>query len=119
MSKTTPSKAAAKPNADAAAKAAAAEKAKADAAAAQAAADTKAKADAEAKALADATNPANTDKVPALRVTAKRDGFRRGGRAWKKEATVVKLSDLNEEQISQIKGETAMLTVEEIEVGAE
>ena len=103
MSKTTPSKAAAKPNADAAAKAAA---------------DAKAKADAEAKALADATKQTNTDKVPALRVTAKRDGFRRGGRAWKKEATVVKLSDLSKEQISQIKGE-ALLTAEEIDVAAE
>lgn len=56
-----------------------------------------------------------TVKVPALSVLSSRDGFRRGGRAWGKEATVVKLSDLNKEQIAQIKGE-ALLTVTEVEI---
>ena len=146
MAKTNPSKSTAKPNADAAAKAAAAEKAKTDAAAAQAVADEKAKADAEAaqaaadekakadaeaaqaaadeqakadaeaKALAEAAKP--TGKVPALRVTASRDGFRRGGRAWNKGENIVAVSELTDEQIKQIKGEDK-LTVEEIEVAAE
>lgn len=54
-------------------------------------------------------------KVPALSVVSARDGFRRGGRAWSKEATVVKLSELTKEQIKQLKGES-LLTVTEIEV---
>lgn len=57
-------------------------------------------------------------KVPALSVTSARDGFRRAGRAWGKEATVVKLSELTKEQIAQIKGE-ALLTVTKVEVDEE
>lgn len=53
--------------------------------------------------------------VPALSVVSSRDGFRRGGRAWGKEATVVKLADLDKQQIAQIKGE-ALLTVTEVEI---
>lgn len=59
-----------------------------------------------------------TVKVPALSVVCDREGFRRAGRAWGKEATVVKLSELTKEQIAQIKGE-ALLTVTEIEVDEE
>lgn len=70
-----------------------------------------AKAAAEKKA-----DPAtNTVKVPALSVVSGREGFRRAGRAWGKEATVIKLSELSKEQIKQIKGE-ALLTVSEVEV---
>lgn len=70
-----------------------------------------AKAAAEKKA-----DPAtNTVKVPALSVVSGREGFRRAGRAWGKEATVVKLSELSKDQIKQIKGE-ALLTVSEVEV---
>lgn len=54
-------------------------------------------------------------KVPALSIASAREGFRRAGRAWSKEATVVKLSELTKEQIAQIKGE-ALLTVVEVEV---
>lgn len=54
-------------------------------------------------------------KVPALSVVSGREGFRRAGRAWGKEATVVKLSELSKDQIKQIKGE-ALLTVSEVEV---
>jgi len=57
-------------------------------------------------------------QVPALSVTSSRDGFRRAGRVWGKEESVVKLSELSDEQIAQIKGE-AMLTVTEIEVDEE
>lgn len=85
----------AKENAGAAAKAAAAEKA------------------AAAKAAA-----AQTVKVPALSVVSGREGFRRAGRAWGKETTVVKLSELSKEQIKQIKSE-ALLTVTAVEVDEE
>lgn len=60
----------------------------------------------------------NTVKVPALRVVSGRDGFRRAGRAWNKEATVVKLSELSKDQIKQIKSE-ALLTVTAVEVDEE
>lgn len=58
-----------------------------------------------------------TVKVLALSVTAKRDGFRRAGRAWSKEATVVALADLTKEEIKQITNEP-MLTVEKSETDA-
>lgn len=92
---------------------AATEKAAAEKAAAEKAAAEKAAAEKDAATKQGAS--AKTIKVPALSVTSSREGFRRAGRAWSKEATVVKLSDLNEEQIAQIKGE-AMLTVAEVEV---
>jgi hypothetical protein len=73
--------------------------------------------EAAAKKTAEEAAASNAVKVPALRVTSKREGFRRGGRVWGKEATVVLLSDLSALQIEQIKGE-AMLEVAEIEVDA-
>lgn len=60
----------------------------------------------------------NTIKVPALSVVSGREGFRRAGRAWGKEATVVKLSELSKDQIKQIKGE-ALLAVAEVEIDEE
>lgn len=60
-------------------------------------------------------NSVSVTKVPALRVVSSREGFRRGGRVWGKNEVVVKLSDLTDEQIAQIKGES-LLTVSEIEV---
>lgn len=36
-------------------------------------------------------------RVPAIEVTATRDGFRRAGRAWSKAPTIVLMSDLSEE----------------------
>jgi len=73
---------------------------------------------ATAKAAAAQNAAGKTVKVPALSVVSSREGFRRAGRAWGKEATVVKLSELSKEQIKQIKGE-ALLTVTEIEVDEE
>lgn len=58
-----------------------------------------------------------TKKVPGLRVTAKRDGFRRGGQLWSG-TTEVPLSDLDKEQIEQLKAEP-MLRVEETEIEVE
>lgn len=82
---------------------------------AKAAAEAKAKAD---QAAAAAKAAGKTVKVPALSVVSGREGFRRAGRAWSKEATVVKLSELTTEQIAQIKGE-ALLTVTAIEIDEE
>jgi len=59
-----------------------------------------------------------TVKVKALSVKSSVDGFRRGGRAWGKDETTVKLSELTKEQIAQIKGES-MLSVTEVEVDEE
>ncbi len=87
-----------------------------EAAAKKAAAEAEAKKAAEeAAAAAAAQSDKPGQKVPALRVISKRDGFRRGGRAWSKEETTVKLSELSDEQVSQIKGES-MLEVEEVEI---
>ena len=91
----------------------AAAKAAAEKAAAKAAAEKVA----DEAAAAKAKRAADTKviKVPALSVASSREGFRRAGRAWSKEATVVKLSDLSKEQIVQIKDEV-LLTVTEVEV---
>ena len=70
-----------------------------------------------AASKAAAEKKGKTGNVTALRVSAKREGFRRGGRAWGKEAATVKLSELSDEQIEQIKNEP-MLDVTEVEVGA-
>jgi hypothetical protein len=113
MSKTNTNKAAQEAAKKAEAEKAAAEKKAAEEAAAAKAAKKAAEEAAEAAAAKKTGGAGN--KVPALSVTCSRDGFRRGGRAWPKGETVVKLSDLNDEQIAQIKGE-ALLTVAEIEV---
>jgi len=73
---------------------------------------------AAAKAAAAQNAAGKTVKVPALSVVSGREGFRRAGRAWGKEATVVKLSELSKEQIRQIKGE-ALLAVTEVEIDEE
>lgn len=56
---------------------------------------------------------ADAGKVNGLRITAKREGFRRAGRAWSSEPTEVLLADLSEGEIALLKAET-MLTVEEV-----
>lgn len=65
-----------------------------------------------------AADKTKTVKVKALSVASGREGFRRGGRAWAKGETVVKLSELSKEQIAQIKGEK-LLTVAEVEIDEE
>lgn len=55
-----------------------------------------------------------TQKVAGLRVTTKRDGFRRAGRAWHG-ATEIVATELTKEQLHQLKAEP-MLTVEAIEI---
>lgn len=46
-----------------------------------------------------------TESTYGLEVTSSQAGFRRAGRAWSTTPTVVKLSELTEEQARQIKGE--------------
>lgn len=55
--------------------------------------------------------------MKALSVQSSREGFRRAGRAWSKEAVVVPLSELSEGQIEQLRNE-AMLTVTETDIPA-
>lgn len=82
------------------------------------AADAANKAAAEKAAAEKKDGTSEIVKVPALSVTCSREGFRRGGRVWGKDTAVVKLSELSEEQIAQIKGE-ALLTVAQVEVDEE
>lgn len=42
-----------------------------------------------------------------LRITAVRDGFRRGGRAWRREPIVVPLDEFTDEQVKQLREEAA------------
>lgn len=52
-----------------------------------------------------------------LRVTTKRDGFRRAGIEWAGTTTVA-LSDLTAAQVDAIKAETTMLIVDEVDIEA-
>lgn len=56
-------------------------------------------------------------KAKALSIKSSREGFRRAGRAWSKEATTVPLSELTKEQIKQIRCEP-MLDVTDVEIDA-
>lgn len=58
-----------------------------------------------------------TKKVPGLKVTSKKDGFRRGGRAWQG-TTELRADELTKEQLAQLKSEP-LLAVEEIEMEVE
>ena len=40
--------------------------------------------------------------TPGLEVISIRDGYRRAGMVWSKQATTVKLSDLTEDQVDQL-----------------
>ena len=53
----------------------------------------------------------------ALSIVSQREGFRRGGRAFSKEATVIPLALLSQEEIALFKGE-AMLIVTEVGIDA-
>lgn len=54
--------------------------------------------------------------VPGYRITAKRDGFRRAGRAWHG-VSDVPADQLTDAQIKALRAEP-MLTVEDVEVAA-
>lgn len=58
-----------------------------------------------------------TRKVAGLRIAAKRDGFRRAGRAWSMTATDVPLSEFKRAQVEQLKNDPMLVVVEcEVEV---
>lgn len=54
------------------------------------------------------------EKKPAIRVTTKQEGFRRGGREWHG-TTELSVEELTSDQLAQIKGESK-LVVEDIEL---
>lgn len=51
---------------------------------------------------ADTADTADTPAVVALLVTARRDGFRRAGRAWGRTATRVEAGELTHQQIRDL-----------------
>jgi hypothetical protein len=56
-------------------------------------------------------------KVAAIKVSSAREGFRRGGHVFGREAVTLLVSDLTKDQLAQIKGER-LLAVTDIEVDA-
>ena len=56
-------------------------------------------------------------KVPALRVTARRDTFRRAGYTFTGEPTDIPLADLTKANIAQLRGEK-LLVVQDVEIDA-
>ncbi len=61
------------------------------------------------------TMPPKKKTQPGLRITAKRDGFRRAGRPWPATPCEVAVADLDEQQVAALKREP-MLVVEEVEL---
>jgi len=53
-------------------------------------------------------------KVKAIRVTARHEGFRRGGRAWSG-TTTVPVADFSKQQLAQIRAES-LLNVEDVTI---
>ncbi|MDO9053838.1 MAG: HI1506-related protein [Gallionella sp.] len=60
---------------------------------------------------------AKVKKVKALSIVSSREGFRRAGRAFGREATVIPVSELSRDEIKLLKNE-AMLVVSEVETDA-
>jgi hypothetical protein len=54
-------------------------------------------------------------KVKALSVTSSREGFRRAGHSFGREAKVIPLTDLSKNQIGLLKGE-GFMAVTEVEI---
>lgn len=70
--------------------------------------------------MADENKQQKVKTVAGLRVSAKAEGFRRGGRAWTVAPQEVPVSDFNKEQLAQLKSCPGMTVTEiEIEVPAE
>jgi hypothetical protein len=51
-------------------------------------------------------------KIPALRITARREGFRRAGRAWSTAPDEVPASEFSAGQIAALKAEPLLLVVD-------
>lgn len=58
-----------------------------------------------------------TKKVPGLRITTRRDGFRRAGRIWHG-TTEVPADEFSKDELKMLKDER-LLTIEEIELEVE
>lgn len=61
---------------------------------------------------------ATVEMIPAVRVVAKRDGFRRAGRAWPASGAVVKRSEMTKKQLDELCAEPA-LVIQFTEIPAE
>jgi len=72
---------------------------------------------AAAKPDTSAGQNSSTKSIPGLEVTSTRDGFRRAGRPWFKQPTVVRLDELTKEQVAMLRNDPD-LTVREVEVPA-
>jgi hypothetical protein len=59
-----------------------------------------------------AEQKAKTRTIKVLRVAAKRDSFRRAGRAFTREATDLPLADLKKGEIEALKSEPNLVVVE-------
>jgi len=57
------------------------------------------------------------ETIPGIKVTTKKDGFRRGGREWHG-ATELPIEELSEEQLKQVRQEK-MLIVSDIEISVQ
>lgn len=57
-------------------------------------------------------------KVSAIKVIARADSFRRAGRVFTGEATVIPLSELSKEQLAQLRDEPK-LVCQDVEIDAE
>lgn len=58
-----------------------------------------------------AASPAVDAAVTHLFVQAKRDGFRRAGRAWPAEQTVVPIDEFTEDQVRELLSEPQLVVV--------
>lgn len=65
-----------------------------------------------------AADKKETKKVKALKVVSAREGFRRGGHSFGREAVTLPLESLSKEQIKQIKDEP-LLACTEVEIETE
>ncbi|BBL70332.1 HI1506-related protein [Methylogaea oryzae] len=62
--------------------------------------------------------PKAAEKAPGLRVTAKREGFRRAGWNWSTAPIELPAANFSKEEIAALRAEP-MLVVEDIEIAAE
>ncbi|EAU53531.1 HI1506-related protein [Mariprofundus ferrooxydans] len=76
------------------------------------------KADAEKADAEKAAAEKAGKKAPALSITSSVEGFRRAGHAFGSKETIIKLSDLSDEQIAALKAEPKLAVTETTVAGA-
>lgn len=62
--------------------------------------------------MAEDNQTGKAKKQPCLEVRSAVEGFRRGGRAWRKEATVVPVKEFTKDQIEALKSEPNLVVTE-------